>query len=661
MVSIHKHIPSWTHASAWMGIAGFACAPVLANVDYTDLDVEALLMVEVTSVSKKKQKIGDAPAAIHVITQEDIRRSGVTSVADALRMVPGMEVAKINAHAWAVSSRGFNGYFASKLLVLIDGRSMYTPEFSGVYWETVDTLLEDIDRIEVIRGPGGTLWGANAVNGVINIITKQAKDTQGGLATLAAGNTWQGIGGVRYGGKINEHTHYRVYGKAQKFENSEIALVDDGWRQSQIGARMDGQQGERHRWTLQGDAYRNVQDEINWLNYQPESMTVSGMNLLGRWENQRSEQSSLQFQAYYDFYQRNLPIAQFKNQTVDLDFQHQWEINERNALIWGLAYRGQWNEFEQNEALHFAENELQTSLFSGFIQYDYQVIPDQLKIIIGNKLEHNDYTGWEIQPNLRALWTPTEKTSWWAAVSRAVRTPSRLENDSQVEIPARPEQNPFYPLPLVVRATGSEDFESETLIAYELGFRSQLSDVFSLDVAGFFNQYEKLIGSSFSFLPDAANQRMLMLQQGGINGADADAHGLEIATQWKILDWWQLNGALTFFNLDVKPDNGIGYSSGHFPNHQVSLRSQMNLSQDWDLDVWLRKVDDIHYEDSDKSVPGYAAMDVRVAWRPTSDLEVSLVGQNLFDHRHYEFITHNFNPLRSEVDRGIYAKVRWDF
>jgi len=631
------------------------------EVDYTELDVEALLQIEVTSVSKKKQKIGEAPAAIHVIRQEDIRRSGATTIAEVLRMVPGLEVARINGHAWAVSSRGFNGYYASKLLVLVDGRSVYTPEFSGVYWDAVDTLLDDIERIEVIRGPGGALWGANAVNGVINIMTKNAADTQGGLVTAGGGNALEYFTALRYGGALNENTHYRVYAKTEQYDDFSKSVAEDGWKKTQAGFRVDGKQADKSQWTVQGDMYSSEQNEINWLSFAPGQAEIEGANLVGKWESQQSEYANIQILGYYDYYQRNILVNTLQTQTFDITFQHQLKLHPGHEFIWGVGYRSQWNEFEIRPSLSFIPEKRQDNLFSAFGQYDYQIIPDKLKFIVGSKIEHNDYSGWETQPNLRLLWTPTNQTSWWAAISRAIRAPSRAEHDSLTEVNALRIQNPFYPTPLTIRGTGSKLFESEVVMAYELGFRSQWTPTLSVDLAAFYNQYEKLTGSSFKVVPDLPNQRMLMLQQGGLNGVAADTYGVEIAAHWQIKPWWHLYAAITGLKMDIQPDPGVTFSSGHYPSYQYSLRSTMDLGAHWNLDLWLRRVDAITADNSSKKADGYAALDMRVAWKPRKNLEFSLVGQNLFDNHHYEFVTHNFNPLLGEVDRGVYAQVRWQF
>jgi iron complex outermembrane receptor protein len=636
------------------------------DTELADLELEELLQVRiVTSVSKKPQEIGHAPAAVFVISQEDLRRSGVTNIADALRMVPGMEVAQINSHAWAVSTRGFNSYYATKLLVLVDGRSVYTPEFSGVYWETVDTLFEDIDRIEVIRGPGGTLWGANAVNGVVNIITKHTKDTQGGLLTAGAGNQERGSGSVRYGDKLSETTHYRVYAKTAKRDEFQTSVVPDGWQTNQAGFRVDGAPDKSNQWRVQSDIYRSEQDELDWKTFRSGEATVTGGNLLAAWERSYSEASDVKLRAYYDYYQRKLPVAEIANHTFDLEFQHRYQVNPRNELIWGLGYRHLYSDIPPAEMIQFDPAQRHDNLFNLFVQDDFKLIPDKLTLTVGGKIEHNDYTGWEIQPNLRGLWLFSEKRSLWAAVSRAVRAPNRVDHNVTLEMPVQPTQNPFYPVPLVVRGSGTKDFESETVVAYEIGLHNQPTPKFSWDMALFLNRYDKLTAGQRNVMPDLANGRILILQQ-GINGIKGETYGLELSASWKPLDWWGLHGAYTFLEMSLEDKYGIGVSVADFENraaqHRVSLRSNMNLAANWELDAWLRYVTELPGDAASNSyVDAYASVDLRLGWRPRKDLELSLAGRNLFDKRHYEFIADTFNPLYGEVDRSFHLQARWQF
>ena len=434
--------------------------------NYLDLPLEDLLSMEVTSVSKKKQRLTEAAAAVFVITQEDIRRSGVTSIPEALRLAPGLQVAKIDANKWAISSRGFNTQFVNKLLVLIDGRSVYTPSYSGVYWDAQDTLLEDIDRIEVIRGPGATLWGANAVNGVINIITKQAGDTQGGLMVASAGNEEKVIAGLRYGAELNKNTHGRLYLKFNERDSSYAPGLDDeagdDWKSLRGGFRIDSQPSDKDRWTVQGDVYeadenqtlnlwRDPSDPSN-LNFAPfyldantaDEIESSGWNLLTRWDHLLSNTSNITLQLYYDHTKRAENFLLQEQDTLDIDFQHQLEVFGNHDLVWGLGYRHIEDEFSNTYIVAFLPDSGSSDLFSAFLQDEIELLPDRLRLTLGSKFEQNDFTGFEVQPSARLIWLPTERSTLWGSVSRAVRTPSRLEDRLPDRVTNHPNPSHLY-------------------------------------------------------------------------------------------------------------------------------------------------------------------------------------------------------------------------
>ena len=661
-----------------------AAAQAASPEDLTELSLEELMSIKVTSVAKKPQRLADAAAAVFVITQDDIRRSGVTSIPEALRMVPGCEVARINASQWAISCRGFNGRFANKLLVLMDGRTIYTPLFSGVFWEAQDTLLEDIERIEVIRGPGATLWGSNAVNGVINIITKSAKDTQGTLLTAGAGSQERAFAGGRYGTRLENGAYVRGYVKY--FDRD--GLVDlagndtpDGWRMGRGGFRLDWDVSARDALTVQGDIYKGEAGQL----LSPPSMvppfsevldgdaTLSGGNLLTRWQRSFSSTSQATLQIYYDRTQRDDPLFHDVQDTIDLDLQHSFALSRRHALLWGLSYRFNHDDMQGTTLVHLNPAARDLGLFGAFVQDDITLIPDKLRLTLGSKFEHNDFSGFEVQPNIRLLWTPREHRSVWAAVSRAIRAPSRFEHEGFNEVSVIPPGSALNPSPLPVLLTfnGSSDFTSEKLIAYELGYRERPTDRLSVDVAVFYNDYKDLrtaedIGVIDPLSVPGALVRPLRLA----NQMEGHTYGIEVAADWRPASWWREQLAYTFLRVALRipgdPSNTGFLIERSAPRHQVSLRSSVDLRKDLDLDLWLRyagKVDGFNTTNpqlQEFPVDSYLTLDARLAWRPAKSLELSLTGQNLLDSPHVEFIPEVF-PVPIQVRRGVYGKIVWRF
>src|SRR2546425_6091986 len=442
------------------------------------LTLEPLMNLEVTSVSRRPEKLSQAASAIQVITQYDIRRSGATSLPEALRLASNLEVAQVDSRQWAISARGFNSTTANKLLVLIDGRAVYTPLYSGVFWDVQDVPLCDVDRIEVTSGPGATLWGANAVNGVINIITKRAQDAQGLLVSGGGGTALQGLGGARYGGALGANVHYRAYGKA--FTRDQTQFADgragiDDWYAGQGGVQLDWDPSETSQLTLQGDLY-------DGRIAQPSSgdIAVSGGNAVGRWSHAFSGTSDARLQLYYDRTHRNIPGTFAEDlDTYDADFQHHAVLARRHDVVWGLGFRLINDSVGNTPALAFLPSHVRRKWFTGFVQDEIAVVPE-LHVILGTKVEHNDYTGYELQPAGRASWTTRRGGVLWAAVSRAVRTPSRI--DRELFAPGQP---PYF-------LEGSPNFRSEELLAYELGYRVQAQDRLSVSLAAFYNRYDNL-------------------------------------------------------------------------------------------------------------------------------------------------------------------------
>ncbi len=646
--------------------------------DLAELSLEELMNIEITSVSKKPEKLSNAAAAIFVITQEDIRRSGMTSIPEVLRMVPGLQVARLDSNKWAISSRGFNDRFANKLLVLIDGRSVYTPLFSGVNWEVKDIMLEDVERIEVIRGPGATLWGANAVNGVINIITKDAKETQGGLLSVGTATEEPGFGSFRYGGRVNEDHYYRIYSKyfyRDSFADPYGNDAADDWDVWRSGFRTDWNLSDLDSLTFQGGMYSGELGST-YLSPSPfdpyevafnEEDDAAGANALLRWTRTYSESSDLSLQLYYDWYEHEYDVMKENRDIFDLDFQHRFAWGDRQEIVWGLGYRYSADDVPGGTDIFFEPRSREDHLFSAFLQDEITLIENRFSLTLGSKFEHNDYTGFEIQPTVRMVWTPHEQHTFWAAISRAMRTPSRGDHGSRIRlgfVPPGSERNLLGAL-FLSRATGDSDFESEELIAYELGYRAYINEQFSFDVAAFYNEYDNLLSGEprqITAVPYPPPGYFIVYLHAD-NQLFGETYGLEISADWRPFQWWQWKIAYTMMQMQLHvPD--ISFSAwmenreGAFPHHQVSCRSLLNLTENLELDFWLRAVEKLPEFD----VPGYVSLDTRIGWQPQENLEVSVGVQNLVGDRHYEFRRPDFiNTLYSEIEHNFYVKLTWRF
>jgi iron complex outermembrane recepter protein len=605
------------------------------------LSIEELLQVPVTAVSKKEERLLNVPASVSIISQEDIRRSGATSLPEALRLSPQLHVAQVDSRQWAISARGFNATVANKLLVMIDGRSIYTPLFSGVFWDAQHVLLEDVDRIEVVSGPGGTMWGANAVNGVINVVTKNARDTQGLLVTAGGGTELRGMGAVRYGGKASENLSYRVYGTGFHRDSavfSDGSSAGDDWDFAQGGFRLDWDASTQNVLTLQGDVYDG---QINQRT--GDDIEVNGGNVLGRWMHTFADQSDLRIQMYYDGTRRRIPETFGENlHTYDFDLQHRFQILDRHDVVWGAGYRHIWDEVRNSPALAFIPEKLSLHFASFFVQDEIALMPERLYLTLGSKFEHNHYTGFEYQPNARLMWRVTERQAVWGAVSRAVRTPSRI--DRHFFVPGEPPHT----------IAGGPNFGSEELLAYEIGYRVQPHRRWSVSMAAFHHLYDDL--RSVEPGPPAVIA----------NGLEGETYGLEFEASLELSGWWRLKGGYTYLEKDIrlKPwsrDINQGRAEGSDPKHLFKLRSFMDLPGRLELDAGLRYVDTLHAFSAGRmgSVPNYVEVDLRLGWWASENLEFSVIGQNLAHRRHPEF---GFpSPARREIERRMFGKVTWRF
>lgn len=656
----------------WGSAAVVHSEPSPTAPDLTQISIEELMQVEVITASKKAQPIRDAPASVYVITAEDIRRMGATTIPEALRLVPGVHVATIDANKWAVAVRGFNGRYSNKLLVLIDGRSIYTPFFSGVYWDAQPPLfMEDIERIEVIRGPGGTLWGANAVNGVINIITRSAKDTQGTLWVSGGGGEEKAFGGIRVGGRIGDEGHYRVYTLYQEYDDLEqdraYVRNNDSWLLRRSGFRADWSRSDSENFTLHGEVYsgrvgqrlRIPDPTLPGTSIVNDRYTVSGYYLMGTWNRQRGNITDT-LQLYYDHYARSpLELSEVRD-TVDVNWQQRIQLGDKHDLLWGIEYR-RTSDSTRGTQMRLSPPSKIDRLFGIFVQDDI-ALDARTRLTVGTKLENNSYTAWEVQPNLRLLRRMDGDRIWWGAVSRAVRMPTRAERFIAIDA--------YYEgmsggLPVFSRIYGSPDFRSEEVTAYEMGYRCQPHRSLSVDVTAFYNVYRNLR----SFEPanpflETSPVPYIVVPVYMSNKLHGRTYGFEASALWNVTDSWtlKLGYANLTYRLQRAPDSKDPFkfhsdSTSNTPRHQWNLSSHLNLPRGWRVDTYLFFVDRLFGMDF---LPSYYRLDVSIGWRPTKDVEFSLVMRNLLKRDIREF-----EPPLWERDsipqRSVYGRVQWRF
>lgn len=642
-------------------LAGHARADIgtASTGELKQLSVEELMNIEVTSVTRHPEKLLQAASAIQVITRDDIRRSGATSIPEALRLADNLEVAQKNSHDWAISARGFNTALANKLLVMIDGRTVYTPLYSGVFWDAQDYLLEDIDRIEVISGPGGTLWGANAVNGVINIITRAAADTHGLYAEAGGGNQLDEFGGARYGGSLAQSVDFRVYGKyfdrdAEVFPSGSRA--PDAWHQGRGGFRVDSNPSPLDSLSVHGDFYAGHEG------VDAGTVQTSGGNLVGHWTHVVSDRSDLTLQSYYDRTHLLDPIPAFllgavevapggilrdDLTTFDTDFQHRFALGGRNHMVWGLGYRFTHDVVRNAPSGGFLPVVLDQNRFSAFLQ-DEILLGSDWSAIIGSKVEHNDYTGFEVEPNVRLEWGFAPGQAVWSAISRAARTPSRIDRDLVEPVP---------PAPLLA-LRGGTDFGSEYVTAYELGYRGGLGPRVTGSISAFYNVYDDV--RSVSITPGT------ILPFYFANNLEGKTYGVELSGGCQVFESWSLHAGYDLLEetLHVRPgqfDLNAALNETADPRHQLSIRSTLDLPWHVDFDAALRWVDTLvtNSGPTPGTVPSYFELNSRLAWHAGKGLELSIVGQNLLHDHHPEY---GFpSPTRVEIQRSVYGKVAWRY
>ena len=651
-------------------VQSYATSMIKVSDDLTRLTLEELMDIQVTSVSKKKENFSQAPSAIFVLTQEDIRRSGVNTIPEALRMVPGVQVAQIDSSTWAITARGFNSRFANKLLVMIDGRSVYSHVFAGVFWDEQDLVMEDVERIEVIRGPGGTLWGANAVNGVINIITKKAQKTLGGQISAGGGNLDRAIGSIRYGEKIGDNAAIRVWGKYYNRNNMDDLQgnsAPDEFETGRGGMRIDWDASETNSFTFQGDVMvgefaGKTSDAVSSLSLAPTTTDliadsqVRTANFITRWKHRFSDTSDMELQFYFNRDHRNGRLLQeLLVDTYDMSFQHRLQVGRRNEILWGLGHRYIHDSFENSIGISYFPDSSLNFISNAFIQDKISIIENELYLTIGSKFSINNFTGFEFQPSARLAWTPNDKHTIWGAVSRAVRTPSRSGDSGRFNAAVAPG-------PSVAVIQGQLDFESEDVLASEVGYRLRPHEKLFFDVATFVNVYRD--GHSFEVEAPFVNPLgFVELPVVSRNRLDGETYGVEVATTWDVTDWWRVSGAFTWFQMNLRrdpisTDPNVANVEGNDPKFQWNIRSHINLPSRWEFDQTLYYVDAIQSQ----QIRSYFRLDLRLGWRPAKNVEVSIVGQNLLDNKHQEWgdVQVQTND-RNLVERSVFGKFVFKF
>jgi iron complex outermembrane receptor protein len=633
---------------------GFRPSSIGGN-DLTGLSLEDLMNVQVTSVAKEPQKISDAPAAVTVIGQDDIQRSELGSIPELLRLAPGMDVAEINSGHWAISSRGLNGLLADDLLVLMDGRSIYTPAFGGTTWNSVNYPLMDLDRIEVIRGPGSTLWGSNAVNGVVNIITKSSKDTQG-LLVDTRGGSQQDIGDVRYGGQISDNTYYRVYTQYQYTGNgvqSDGDPAHDEWQGMQSGFRLDRYASSEDTLTVQGDVYEQQLAETTqpFPFIEDTAYYANGGNVLGRWTHTESDRADTSVLAYYDrqVLSNPQPIG-YEQDSFDIELQNRFPIEQLQDVTWGLGARDHFIRLDSPASVTASPTYTNEFIYNGFVQDQVSIVPNHLQWFVGTKLEYNSLTYFEVQPSTRLLWTPDERNSIWAAFSRSVRIPSIYE-ESHLDLPGY--------------QVGTQDPESEKTESFEVGYKLQPLKPLTMDVTGFYNVYSDLIAP----VPDPLSPTEVDYA----NAADANGYGAETSVNWQVNPKWRVGASYSFLQIHAHsiinspidlfiPPYEIQYFSGSSPENQFQIHSYLDLLKNLQFNASLYYVDSLPlvngvlYGGNYQSVNSYFRLDMNLRWQINRNMALAVGVQNLLENRHFESGSIDAQSLPSEAPRTFFAE-----
>lgn len=693
---------------AWMLSFVHLCSNAQATDPFLDLALQEVLELEITSVSKKPQTVSRAAAAVFVITGDDIRRSGAQNLPDALRLAPGLQVAQVSANTWAVSDRGPNGRFANKLLVMIDGRTVYSPMFSGVIWAAQDTILADIDRIEVIRGPGASLWGANAVNGVINIITKPTAATQGTLVDVSTGTNSAGQVSMRYGGQLQELGSWRLYGKA--FENHAFDLADglgkgmDGWRQQRLGLRADLNPSASDAVTLQTEIHHGTYGESALLNTKlPPSAQLRGINqanaggyVLARWQRDLANNNSFTVQSYFDRSSMDWPAhTYFQTDIFDIDMQYHHRAIAGHDFVIGAAFR------QSNDATHdsttglpanivpyetFSVDRLRTRMWSVMAQDDIRLIPEKLTLTLGSKFEKYDLEDLKPLPNVRLMWTPEEGQTLWTSASKAIRTPSRIDRNGSVSALLAPDtliNGQTMPRPVFGNMSGNNT--AEQLWAYEVGWKQRLGPGFTLDTTAFYNNYSKLRShridmTQVSCLPNYGvpmppgspnfaecflpvplpNQYFLVPSTLG-NELSGHSKGVEVWLDWQVSRQQRWQASLTRYNMTINNNDPSVYSFESplsSPKWSGNVHWSYTPSKHIETDVIVRHVGSLQDVQFRQFIPSYTALDMRWAWHSTPQMQWSVTGRNILNSRHLEFMSEVADVAHTLIGPSVILGLR---
>ncbi len=623
--------------------------------------LEDLMNIKVTSVSKNEQTLSRTAAAVFVITQDDIRRSGANDIPDLLRMVPGMDVAQIDASTWAISARGLNGRFSDELLVLVDGRTVYTPTFGGVFWDVLDVPLQDIDRIEVIRGPGGSVWGANAVNGVINIITKKSGDTPGVMLEAGGGNAGQAFGTLQYGGAV-KGTEFRVFGKYLDDGPSPSPTGQDGadgWHVLRGGFRSDTTLSPRDTLTFEGDLYSGREGLTTAFQPINTQVSLSGGFLQGIWNRTYSPRSDMSLQISYDQYERDDLLGE-RRKTFDLSFQDHFRLSERHDFTWGLEYRRSASNAPGSFFVSFVPPAVTAQLFSSFLQDEIALLPDRLYLTIGTKLEDNHYTGFAAMPSIRIAFIPSANRMIWAAVSKVNRTPAETDTALSVNLGTLPSSGRT---PALLRLMGNPYFQDEESIVYEAGFRTAIAKHLTLDFSAYYGDYDsqQTTEPATPFFENSPPQLVVpLIYENLMHG---EIHGLEISANWKPAARWTLSPGYAFEQIHMhlapasQDTTSVPEAQGSSPVHSAQLRSSIVLWRNvsWDASAYF--VDRL----VDPTTPSYTRVDTQLSFPLGERGVLSLVGQNLLHEDHREFTESTGSVISTLVKRSVYAKLSWQF
>jgi len=660
-------------AVALAGLAPEARAQAPAPKNIFDLSLEDLMNVDVTSVSKKDQTLAKTGAAVFVINREDIRRSGAANIPDVLRMAPGVEVAQVNANQWAISIRGFNAIYSNKVLVLIDGRAVYVDQFSGVYWDQVDVPLEDIERIEVIRGPGGTVWGANAVNGVINIITRSAADTKGALVAASAGTRQTAAGLVQYGADAGSTGAWRIFGKYFNDDDSPLPggrQAPDGAHSSHAGFRIDQSLSSRDTLSVQGDFITSSGGETTSAiaGYPPAQASFNNLlqnssgDGLARWEHTQANGSEFSLQISDSDFSRHESGVKVTDNALDIEFEHHLHVGDRHDIVWGLDYRSTAAGIYSAEPWSFQVHPPHRvdNLLAGFVQDEIRIAPS-LFLTVGSKIEHNDFTGVEFEPGVQLVWAKSARQSVWASASRAVREPDVFERYIQYPLG-------LVPVPGVGNALlvleGNPAVGAEHLTDFEVGYRSQLNSRTSIDLTGFLSYYNGIETNEpgAPYVSLAGGGPSLVLPLSPANLGKARDYGIELFGNWQATRHWKISPGLSVLRMSIGRDPGSNDASilqtpGNSPRQQFEIRSLLNLSKNLEWDSSFKYVADL----AAQNIAGYARLDTRLGWKFGEHTEISVSGQNLTSPRHFEFFDNSGLLTASEAARSVFGKLTWRY